>query len=72
MEKRIKECHLDLFADCPSTATMRADRLRLWFASFATVLLDSLRRIGRHGTELAQATCDDWGWRSTSPEADRR
>ena len=35
MENRIKECQLDLFADRTSAATMRANQLRLWFASFA-------------------------------------
>ena len=38
MENRIKECQLDLFADRTSAATMRANQLRLWFASFAYVL----------------------------------
>ena len=33
MENRIKECQLDLFADRTSTATMRANQLRLWLAS---------------------------------------
>src|SRR6266478_1853169 len=33
MENRIKECQLDLYADRTSTATMRANQLRLWFAS---------------------------------------
>ncbi len=33
MENRIKECQLDLFADRTSAATMRANQLRLWFAS---------------------------------------
>src|SRR3954452_4873171 len=46
MENRIKECQLDLFADRTSAATMRANQLRLWFASFAYVLLCALRRIG--------------------------
>jgi hypothetical protein len=35
MENRIKECQGDLFADRTSTATMRANQLRLWLASFA-------------------------------------
>jgi hypothetical protein len=49
MENRIKEQQLDLFADRTSAATMRANQLRLWFASFAYVLLEALRRIGlRH------------------------
>ena len=58
MENRIKECQLHLFADRTSTATMRANQLRLWFASFAYVMLEALRRIGLAGTELAEATCE--------------
>jgi hypothetical protein len=57
MENRIKECQLDLFADRTSTATMRANQLRLWFASMAYVLLEGLRRIGLKATKLANATC---------------
>src|SRR5512134_2797761 len=57
MENRIKECQLDLFADRTSTQTMAANQLRLWFSSFAYVLLSALRRIALSGTELAQATC---------------
>jgi Transposase DDE domain group 1 len=57
MENRIKECQLDLYADRTSTATMRGNQLRLWFASMAYVLLCALRRIGLHGTKLANATC---------------
>jgi hypothetical protein len=57
MENRIKECQLDLFADRTSTATMRANQLRLWFASMAYVLLCALRRIGLAHTQFAQATC---------------
>jgi Transposase DDE domain group 1 len=57
MENRIKECQLDLFADRTSTATFSANQLRLWFASMAYVLIDSLRRIALPGTDLAQATC---------------
>jgi hypothetical protein len=57
MENRIKECQLDLFADRTSTHTMRANQLRLWFASMAYVLVESLRRLGLQATELADATC---------------
>jgi hypothetical protein len=57
MENRIKECQLDLFADRTSTATMRANQLRLWFASMAYGLVTALRRLGLAGTELANATC---------------
>ncbi len=57
MENRIKECQLDLYADRTSTATMRGNQLRLWFASMAYVLLCALRRIGLHHTHFAKATC---------------
>jgi hypothetical protein len=57
MENRIKECQLDLFADRTSAATMRANQLRLWFASAAYVLLCALRRIGLAHTQFAAATC---------------
>jgi Transposase DDE domain group 1 len=57
MENRIKECQMDLFADRTSTATMRANQLRLWFASIGYVLLESLRRIALQATDLADATC---------------
>jgi Transposase DDE domain group 1 len=57
MENRIKECQLDLYADRTSSATLRANQLRLWFASMAYVLIDSLRRIALPGSSLAQATC---------------
>jgi hypothetical protein len=57
MENRIKECQLDLFADRTSAATMRANQMRLWFASFAYVLLCALRRIGLAHTQFANATC---------------
>ena len=57
MENRIKECQLDLFAGRVSAATMRANQLRLWFASMAYVLLCALRRIGLAHTQFAEATC---------------
>jgi hypothetical protein len=57
MENRIKECQLDLYADRTSTATMRANQLRLWFYSMAYVLLCATRRIALHDTEFAKATC---------------
>jgi hypothetical protein len=57
MENRIKECQLDLYADRTSAASMRANQLRLWFASMAYVLLCALRRIGLAHTQFAAATC---------------
>jgi hypothetical protein len=56
MENRIKECRLDLFADRTSAGTMRANQLRLWFASMAYVLVEALRRLALPATRLAQAT----------------
>jgi hypothetical protein len=57
MENRIKECQLDLYADRTSTATMRANQLRLWFASMAYVLMCAVRRIGLEHTPFAKASC---------------
>jgi hypothetical protein len=57
MENRIKECQLDLYADRTSTATMKANQLRLWFASMAYVLVCALRRIGLQHTPFSEATC---------------
>jgi hypothetical protein len=57
MENRIKECQLDLFADRTSANPMRANQLRLWFASMAYTLLTALRRIALRHTQLAVATC---------------
>jgi hypothetical protein len=57
MENRIKECQADLFADRTSTATLEANQLRLWMASMAYVLIESIRRLALGTTQLAQATC---------------
>jgi hypothetical protein len=57
MENRIKECQLDLYADRTSTATMRANQLRLWFASMAYELLCALRQIGLPHTRFDKASC---------------
>ena len=48
---------MDLFADRTSSATMKANQLRLWFASMAYVLIESLRRTALQATDLADATC---------------
>ena len=57
MENRIKEQQLGLFADRTSTATIRANQLRLYFSSFAYVLMHGLRRLGLAGTQYARAQC---------------
>ncbi len=57
MENRIKEQQLGLFADRTSTATMRANQLRLYFSSVAYMLMQALRRLGLQGTQFARAQC---------------
>ena len=57
MENRIKEQQLGLFADRTSTTTLRANQLRLYFASFAYVPMHGLRRLGLAGTAYAKAQC---------------
>jgi hypothetical protein len=58
MENRIKEQQLGLFSDRTSTSWMRSNQLRLYFSSFAYILVHALRRLGLEGTELAKAQCD--------------
>ena len=58
MENRIKEQQLALFADRTSTHEMRSNQLRLYFSSFAYVLMQTLRRLGLEGTSMAKAQCD--------------
>jgi Transposase DDE domain group 1 len=57
MENRIKEQQLDLFADRTSTARLWSNQIRLYWSAFAYVLLQTLRRLGLHGTEMAHAQC---------------
>ena len=49
---------LGLFADRTSTSWIRSNQLRLYFSSFAYILVHALRRLGLQGTELAKAQCD--------------
>jgi hypothetical protein len=56
MENRIKECQLDLYADRTSAATMRANQLRLWFASMgasAVLWTDGPIQVDEFPDELA-------------------
>ena len=53
-ENRIGE-QFELFADRASSATMRANQLRMWFSAMAYVLVDSLRRVGLRHTQFADA-----------------
>lgn len=54
MEYRIKEQQFDLFTDRTGDNTMRANQFRLYFVSFAYVLMHALRRLGTQGTNLAR------------------
>lgn len=55
MENRIKEQQLGLFADRTSCHGWWANQFRLLLSSAAYVLLETIRRNGLHGTELARA-----------------
>ncbi len=57
MENRIKEQQLCLFADRTSSATMRANQLRLYLSTFAYVLMNTVREVGLAGTAMAKAQC---------------
>lgn len=57
MENRIKEQQLYLFADRTSTHWLAANQLRLYFASFAYLLVETFRRLALAGTEMAKAQC---------------
>lgn len=50
-ENRIKEQQLDLFADRMSCEVMSANQLRLWFSTFAYLLLIDLRERGLKGNK---------------------
>ena len=54
MENRIKEQQLGLFADRTSSASMRANQLRLYFASFAYVLMQGPATAGTGRYRLGQ------------------
>ena len=56
MENVLKQQVLDLGADRMSTHHLASNQLRLWLAAFAYLLLERLRAIGCHGTDLARAT----------------
>ena len=55
MENRIKEQQLDLFADRTSCHHWWANQFRLVLASLAYTLIETIRRVGLNGTELARA-----------------
>ena len=55
MENRIKECQLGLFADRTSSQHWWANQFRLLLASLAYVLIERMRTLALHGTELTRA-----------------
>lgn len=55
MENRIKEQQLGLFSDRTSCTAWWANQFRLLLSSCAYVLMEAIRRLGLHGTELARA-----------------
>ena len=55
MENRIKEQQLGLFADRTSCHDWWANQFRLLLSSCAYVLMETLRRLGLAGTDLARA-----------------
>ncbi len=54
MENRIKEQQLDLFANRTSCHHWWSNQFRLLLSSLAYILLEAIRRIALHGTELAR------------------
>ena len=56
MENRIKEQQMDMFADRTSTSHMTSNQLRLWFSTFAYMLVSRLRAEALQGTRMAKAT----------------
>jgi hypothetical protein len=56
MENMLKQQVLDLEADRMSTHHLASNQLRLWFSTFAYLLMERLRALGLAGTELARAT----------------
>lgn len=57
MENRIKEQQLELFADRTSTQVMASNQLRLYFSTFAYLMMEGLRRLALRGTRMARAQC---------------
>ena len=55
MENHIKEQQLGLFADRTSDHQWWANQFRLLLSSLAYVLMETIRRLALHDTELAHA-----------------
>lgn len=57
-ENRIKEQQLCLFADRTSCMNWVPNQFRVLLSALAYALVESIRRIALHGSELARARCD--------------
>jgi len=57
MENRIKETQLGLFADRTSCHRWWPNQFRVLLSSLAYTLMETIRRVGLEGTELAKAQC---------------
>ncbi len=57
MENRIKETQLGLFADRTSCHRWWPNQFRVLLSSLAYALMETIRRVGLAGTELAKAQC---------------
>lgn len=57
MENRIKEQQLDLFADRTSCHEWWPNQWRMLLSGLAYALLETIRRVGLAGTEMATAQC---------------
>lgn len=58
MENQIKMQQMGLFADRTSSSDFRANQLRLYFSSFAYVLIEALRRLGLKDTDFERSQTD--------------
>jgi hypothetical protein len=56
-ENRIKEQQLDLFSDRTGCMNRLPNQLRVLLSAVAYTLMKSLRRLGLHGTQMANARC---------------
>ncbi|MFW5754216.1 MAG: transposase, partial [Marinilabiliaceae bacterium] len=58
MENRIKEQQLYLFSDRTSSMNWLPNQFRVLLSGIAYTLLQTIRRLGLAGTDLAKARCD--------------
>lgn len=57
MENRIKEQQMDMFSDRTSAHYWWTNQFRLLLSGLAYCLVETIRRLALHGTELAKAQC---------------